>query len=292
MTEHESTARRRPWLAGLLSAGTAGLGQLYNGELFKAILAVVLLSVASFACIALMLEAPLHPPYNLILPLLLLMAVYVAVIRDAVRVARRQGDTYVLKPFNRWYWYLGFIVIAGLVSSAGQDVIQGHVQSFRVPSGSMVPTILIGDHITIDKMAYGPGRTPQRSDIIVLISQDGAKKFVKRVIGLPGDTIEIRNKEVFVNGAALDDSGYSQRVDRILRRHDVRDNFGPVAIPEHAYFVLGDNRDQSVDSRTEGPVPLSEIEGKVRFVYWSLDPDASRSFLDRIRWARIGWELS
>src|SRR5688572_30347848 len=103
-------ARRKPWLAGLLSGVQPGLGQLYNGQVTKAVLLWLLAStIMTYICVGLMVYAPLHPPYNLILPLLLCMSVYVAIIRDAALVAKQQGESYELKPFNKWYVYLGIL---------------------------------------------------------------------------------------------------------------------------------------------------------------------------------------
>ena len=116
---------------------------------------------------------------------------------------------------------------------------------------------------------------PQRGDVIVFrFPEDEEKDFIKRIVGLPGDTIEVRNKIVFVNGKALDDKGYTQRVDPGIIHGSVnpRDNFGPVTVPDKSYFVMGDNRDQSLDSRFWGYVRWRKSEVK-RFV--SIGPGAA-----------------
>ena len=188
------------------------------------------------------------------------------------------------------------------------------VQAFKIPSGSMIPTLLIGDHILVSKLAYGfqlpqdcefqvsfPPVTcfsstilmnfdpPQRGDIIVFrYPEDENKDFIKRVIGLPGDTISIQNKKVMVNGQLLTDEAYTQRIDPgiIDGRINPRDNFGPITVPPDSYFVMGDNRDQSLDSRFWGFVRMDKIKGRAFLVYWSWNGQGS--WTDWIRWERIG----
>lgn len=170
------------------------------------------------------------------------------------------------------------------------------VQAFKIPSGSMLPTLQIGDHILVNKFIYGtkipftdriiiPFKTPQRGDIIVFkFPEDEKKDFIKRVIGLPGDVVEIRDKRVYINGKPLDEP-YAVHRDPHLYPPGVqpRDNFGPIIVPNDSYFVMGDNRDYSLDSRYWGFVKLNKIKGKAFIIYWSWDGR------DRwVRWERIG----
>ena len=165
-------------------------------------------------------------------------------------------------------------------------------------------TLLIGDHILVSKFSYGlklpvldkeilHWRNPDRGDIVVFkYPKDPSKDFIKRVIGLPGDRIEIRNKKVFVNGQVLVEP-YARFTDpRILPASvSPRDNLGPLIVPPHSLFVMGDNRDESYDSRFWKYVDESALKGKAFIIYWSwnkngeftLDPD--RCF---VRWNRIG----
>ena len=167
------------------------------------------------------------------------------------------------------------------------------VQAFKIPSGSMIPTLSIGDHILVNKFIYGiklpftdviliPISAPARGDIVVFkYPEDESKDFIKRVVGAPGDVVEVRNKAVYVNHARLDDA-YAQHTDR-ENRIDRRDNFGPVTVPPDAYFVMGDNRDQSLDSRFWGFVKANKIRGQAFLIFWSWDgADAW------VRWNRIG----
>ncbi|MBU1163696.1 MAG: signal peptidase I [Proteobacteria bacterium] len=170
------------------------------------------------------------------------------------------------------------------------------VQAFKIPSGSMKQTLQIGDHILVNKFIYGvklpyfnttiiPYKKPQREDIIVFkFRQEPEKDFIKRTIGVPGDVIEIRNKEVYVNKKRLEQN-YAVYTDLhiIPKAMQPRDNFGPVTVPENSLFVMGDNRDHSYDSRFWGFVDLKDVKGKAFIIYWSWD---NANF--GVRWSRIG----
>ena len=288
MADTKVSSRRKPWIAGLLSGLQPGLGQLYNGQHKKAIvLALVPFLIVAPVVFWLLIYAPLHPPYNLLLPILLVVAVLAAIVRDATRVARQQGETYQLRPYNKWYVYLAFAILGIFVlQPAIEDVLEHYVTAFKVPGKSMTPTLMSGDHILIDTSIFWNGKRLERGDLIVFqLPEDETKKFVKRVIGLPGETIHIHRKTVYVNDTALDDSAYTQRIDpSVLDEHvNARDTFGPVTVPAESYFVMGDNRDQSLDSRFFGSVQRSKVMGKMLFVYWSWDDEEKR-----VRWERIG----
>ena len=190
------------------------------------------------------------------------------------------------------------------------------VQAFRIPSGSMLDTLLVGDHLLVTKFAYDlkvplldlalPVDEPQHGEIIVFVygqetptlgadpghwlecnlpltgGRDEAcpKDFIKRVVGLPGDVVEVREKRVLVNGRFLTEP-YVRYSDphRLIRP---RDTLGPITVPEGKYFVLGDNRDESLDSRFWGFVDRTRIKGRAWRIYWSWEQDAGP------RWERIG----
>src|SRR5437867_1146337 len=159
---------------------------------------------------------------------------------------------------------------------------QGVAQATVVPTESMTPTILVGDHFFLDKVAfpanyphvlqnYLPARTIQRGDIIAFWSPENPEmRLVKRVIGLPGETIEIRNRDVYINGRKLDEP-YAVHTD--VRQMDRRDILAPVTIPADHFFMMGDNRDNSNDSRFWGFAPRESFIGKPLFVYWSYDDE-------------------
>jgi signal peptidase I len=169
------------------------------------------------------------------------------------------------------------------------------IQAFKIPSGSMKPTLLIGDHILVNKFIYGvkipfldftivPIKDPQRGDIVVFkFPEDPKKDFIKRVIGVPGDTVQIRNKKVYINGEAIRDP-YGNYMDPhiIPGGAQPRDNLSPVTVPPHSLFVMGDNRDHSYDSRFWGFVDLSAIKGKAFIIYWSWNKENSG-----VRWRRL-----
>ena len=164
------------------------------------------------------------------------------------------------------------------------------IKMYKIPSRSMVPTLLVGDQLVVNKFIYGikipyfrntiiPITDPQRGDIVVFIyPNDRSLDFIKRVIGIGGDTIEIKDKNIFINGKLLDDKNgiYSETVEQ---RHD----FGPITVPAGSLFVLGDNRDESMDSRFWGFVDLKDVQGKAFIIYWSWNPEERN-----IRWQRLG----
>lgn len=170
------------------------------------------------------------------------------------------------------------------------------VQAFKIPSGSMKDTLLIGDHILVNKFIYGvklpylqkviiPFKHPKRGDIIVFkFPIEPEKDFIKRVVGVAGDVIEGHNKTIYVNGAPLVEN-YTIKTDPHIFPGGVqaRDNFGPITVPENSLFVMGDNRDQSFDSRFWGFVDLKMVSGKAFMIYWSWNTDKFS-----VRWNRIG----
>ncbi|MDR2726213.1 MAG: signal peptidase I [Candidatus Adiutrix sp.] len=169
-------------------------------------------------------------------------------------------------------------------------------QAFQIPSGSMIPTFLEGDRVLVEKFAYGlrnpfnnhiwveTGR-PERWDVVVFISpEDHDKDFVKRVVGLPGETVALMDGEVFINGRRLEDPH---------GRHDPRSpsplrDRPPRLMGENEYFMMGDNRDHSSDSRAWGPVEFGLLKGRAWRLYWSWDPSPGRDLGDRLRVGRIG----
>lgn len=162
------------------------------------------------------------------------------------------------------------------------------VQAFKIPTGSMENNLLIGDHLLVNKFVFGPaplaiGRTllpvrnPRRGDIVVFkYPEDPERDFIKRVIGLPGDTVELKAKKVYINGAAIDEPYVHFLIPpssdfQEVTSSDVRENFGPVTVPPNQYFVMGDNRDNSQDSRYWGFLPRDYIKGKALVIYWSYE---------------------
>ena len=224
------------------------------------------------------------------------------------------------KPFWREYGEALFIaLILALVIRAFL------VQAFSIPSGSMQPTLLIGDYLLVNKFGYGirnpltnkvwiPLGKPQRGDVVVFIfPQDSTKDYIKRVVGLPGDRIQIIDKKVMINGKlfktpeAVYDDPMVIPAPRGLSE-SARDNLGPVEVPPNSYFVMGDNRDHSYDSRFWGFVPMDAFRGKAVIIYFSWEGSSGQPFFQaflgglkgliyhlswnsndfRMRWDRIG----
>lgn len=164
-----------------------------------------------------------------------------------------------------------------------RDAVQTHWRSFRVPNPGMSPTLLPGDHFSIMKTAYQQTE-PKRGDIIAFrYPKDETKIFIKRVVGLPQDRIEVRDKQLYVNGERLTES-YIQHIDSnvLTLAQAPRDNLAPVVVPPNAYFVMGDNRDSSLDSRFWGSVSKELVLGKAMFIYWSIDPGTKVTRWDRL----------
>lgn len=202
------------------------------------------------------------------------------------------------KSKSKFQEYAEAIIIAILIAVLIRTFV---IQAYKIPSRSMVPTLLVGDHLLVNKFIYGvkipvirkiliPVTNPKRGDIIVFIyPNDRTKDYIKRVIGVGGDTIEIRNKEIYING-----SHYSDEVgihsDSVIYPAMVqpRDNFGPVTVPEGSLFVMGDNRDESADSRFWGFVTLQDVEGKALIIYWSWNSEEQDNLFHKVRWDRLG----
>jgi len=162
------------------------------------------------------------------------------------------------------------------------------LQTFYIPSGSMENTLLIGDHLFVNRYIYGaaatglerkilPRRDVERGDIVIFRSPENPNMdVVKRCVGIPGDSIDVRAKQLYINGKAVADGGYAIHADPItyseLSFSDQgrqRDNYGPETVPPDHYFCMGDNRDKSYDSRFWGMLPRHLVKGRALFIYWS-----------------------
>jgi signal peptidase I len=161
------------------------------------------------------------------------------------------------------------------------------VQAFKIPTGSMEPNLLVGDHLLVNKFVFAPTATPlertvlpmrdiKRGDVVVFkFPEEPERDFIKRVIGLPGDTVEVRGRQLFVNGTRQDEphAHYLLPVgDDEATGFDVRARYGPVTVPDAHYFMMGDNRDNSQDSRYWGFLPAHYVKGRALMIYWSFEP--------------------
>ena len=185
--------------------------------------------------------------------------------------------------------YLESLVVAFILATFIRTFV---VQAFKIPTGSMEETLLIGDHLLVNKFVFGPAAsgaerallpigTIKRRDVLVFkYPEEPARDFIKRVIGLPGETVELRDKKVYINGTALDEpyvhflsppSGPSELHE--VTSFDVRERYGPVTVPPDRYFMMGDNRDNSQDSRYWGFLPRDYVKGKALVIYWSYEAE-------------------
>ena len=205
------------------------------------------------------------------------------------------------KPFKKSTLreYFESIVIAVILALFVRTWV---VQAFKIPTGSMENNLLIGDHLLVNKFVFGPSQSTlerkllpmrdiRRGDIVVFkFPNQPDRDFIKRVIGLPGDTLELRSKKVILNGQALDEP-YVHFLDTAtgpqeVTSYDVRERYGPVKVPDGHYFVMGDNRDNSEDSRYWGFLPRHFIKGKALMIYWSYESDRL-DYVENGFWGRI-----
>jgi signal peptidase I len=183
--------------------------------------------------------------------------------------------------------YFESIVIAVILALFIRTFV---VQAFKIPTGSMENNLLVGDHLLVNKFVFGPSESGiertllpetgiRRGDVVVFkYPEEPDRDFIKRVIGLPGETLELRHKQVYIDGRPLDEpyvhflvppSSHAQE----FAAYDVREEYGPVTVPPGHYFVMGDNRDNSQDSRYWGFLPRDYVKGKALLVYWSYESD-------------------
>jgi signal peptidase I len=180
------------------------------------------------------------------------------------------------------------------------------IQAFKIPTGSMENNLLTGDHLLVNKFNFAPTMTSlenlvlpvdpiRRGDVVVFkYPEEPERDFIKRVIALPGETIELRNKKVYINSQPLDEP-YVQYIvppgteEESEDYFDVRFKYGPVTVPEDHYFMMGDNRDNSQDSRYWGFLPRAYVKGKALFIYFSFNDEARgpSQILSSVRWSRI-----
>ncbi len=284
---------RKWWIAGFLSYFVPGLGQIYNGQAEKGLLLYSLFSIWISLFVTLTLNT-IKSSFSqflfiaLFTTLIVYLTAWALVIFEAIRTAEKTKKDFRLKVYNRWYYYFLAIILVQFINYALRDTIKRAIlKPYRITSISMAPTLLDGDNVFTDPMTYS-NRNPQRGDVIVLSSPDNDNTaFIKRIIGMPGDTLQIINKAVFINRKKLDEkyAVYLDPVTHTRDRHN-RDHFGPVVIHPNSYFVMGDNRDYSYDSRHWGNVARENIIGKTGIIYLS-----SQNTFPFIRWNRIGHRI-
>jgi signal peptidase I len=287
----------------LLSLGLPGLGELYAGEPKSAALSFLFWCFTAALTIALVF-VPL-PGALALVPLLGGIIGLVVIAWRAARAAARAQQPYTLQPYNRWYWY-GLAILFNLFvwqPTVLRYIKSRWVQAFQIPSTSMDPTILAGDFIFVSKRPVGE---LHRNDLVVYESPTTAGNVVlKRIVGIAGDTLAMRNGALTRNGLLLvepfakklypsypnDSLGQGRRwqLEHLVggdprAYHPDMHNWGPILVPRDSVFVLGDNRDESFDSRFWGALGADRVRGRPLYIYFSKSRDGA---ID-IRWNRIG----
>ena len=196
--------------------------------------------------------------------------------------------------------YFESIVVAVILALFVRTFV---VQAFKIPTGSMEPNLLVGDHLLVNKFVFAPTtsgiermilpmREIRRGDVVVFkFPEEPERDFIKRVIGLPGDTVEVRSRQVTINGSPIEEP-YAHYLfpvsDDEAGGFDVRARYGPVTVPADHYFMMGDNRDNSEDSRYWGFMPESYVKGKALFIYFAMGQSPSSvPILGNVRWGRL-----
>ena len=299
---------RRVWIAVLLGLFVGSVAQIYVGRLRRGVLfwiGEILLDIFSrFALISFRLEGV----WEIVgLPFLCLVLYRVLVAIDAGLIARRDQQV-PPKRYQRWWWYLVFVV-AFYATKVGIIYVSTIfvAKAFAVADQTMAPTIQVGDRILVDKFWASPDQL-KRYDVVVFRYAPTGNPFVMRVIGLPGETIEIRDERVLIDGQPIEDPHAmidgppidSMRVTMLRKscpEYEKLLNYGPEKIPPDHFFVLGDNRRISRDSRFFGPVSFSDYIGTACMICWSrkcvyINPDdSSQHKLGPTWWDRIGTRL-
>jgi signal peptidase I len=312
MEEKKDKSReRKPLFALALSFLLTGLGQVYNGKPRKGIL----FFGASLILPFLFLQLSVVGPNQILIVLLVLssasdLGIFIWAARDAWKQAKRMEKNYKLRVYNRLYVYILLIIVLNLFTFGlivNWQKISFFALPYRMQTGAMAPTILPGDLIMSDKRIDHASKNLglKRGELVVFkYPRNKNMHFIKRIVGLPGDEIELRGMELYVNGKIWTAQGVPQlegRVDenikngmiafyekgdsgtyRVFYLQGATRNDISVSVPEGCCFVLGDNRDNSADSRHWGFVPLIDIVSKPRLVYFSINPEGG------VRWGRIG----
>ncbi|MBN2200869.1 signal peptidase I [bacterium] len=268
MENKRAGSTRRWWLAGLLSYLVPGLGQVYNGQAGKGLLFNFLFTTwggVVFAVLIRTLKLPVTAGSAAALTGLFLLglAAQLVVAIEAMRGAVRIGCGFTPRKYNTPLVYAGVLAVCLTVQASLSSAIGEHIlKAFRIPTGSMTPTLEPGDHVLSNQL-YFTDHNPAAGDVVIFKSpEDGKSNFIKRITGMPGDTVAMAGGRWVVNGKPASDPAFTgTRADTGA--------FGPVVVPRDAYFVTGDNPDHSRDSRQFGPVPRHLIRGKPVFVYFS-----------------------
>ncbi len=269
---------RKPWAAALFSFVLPGLGQLYAGRSKRAAIAFGMTWSA-----ALLFFAMVHfsPGRLAVASLPFLLVVALGVIVDAYQCANRTASPYALARYNRWYVYSAAIAINALVLSPIKvsSAIFGATRPWSIPSTSMAPTLVLGDYLWSTALATGP---LARGSLAIFQSPSLHAPVIKRIGGIPGDTLAMRDGVLYLDGAPPHEDYLDAPGDCAGAAPDsARRNWGPIVVAPDTYFMLGDNRDCSIDSRAYGMIRRDSIFARPALIYFSHDSAGTQ-------WDRIG----
>jgi signal peptidase I len=287
-----NASARSPLIAAILSLAATGLGQIYCGRIVRGLV----MFLGSLLFVPAIVVAALLPPativlVGLILALLTVLGVYVFAVVDAFRLARRGSDLFLSQDYNHPLIYALFILVGLTYSAGGLYFLRSNVfEAFAIPMASEIPTLLPGDRFLVNKTTYQRRFVCRGDEVVFRVRSEGVN-WVKRVIALPGDTVEVKDNEVLVNGQPLvrdpapmaslgaaaqgikgelfEETNAGRRY-RVLFAADTKPSpdYPKAKVPEGMCFMLGDNRNKSRDSRTMGFVALGDVLGDVQYRYW------------------------
>jgi signal peptidase I len=251
-------------------------------------------------------------PANILLGLAAFPTIWLVVPIHAGILAARQPATFELRPYNRWYVYLGMYVLLGVVFLPSVlDEVKRYAEAYRIPSGAMTPTLMIGDFLYVLKTPAARKEIGTGSVVVFESVEEPGLKVVKRLVGMPGDTLVMTRGTLRRNGQDLTEAYVIHqdptRSEDALQRARMRawqidhttglaratyspdlQDWGPVVVPQDSFMALGDNRDASYDSRYYGFIPFDRIIGKPWVIYLSLERDTTVGSERGVRWSRVG----